>query len=32
MYEDGAKRLKDVNDLAMLGTVNTVPWLSKSYG
>ena len=32
MYEDCAKHLKDVNDLAMLGTVNIVPWLSKAHG
>jgi len=32
MYEDCAKRLKNMNDLATLGTVNIVPWLSEAYG
>jgi len=32
MYEHCAKRLKNMLDLAMFGTVNTVPWLSKAYG
>jgi len=32
MYEDCAKCLKNMNDLATLGTINIVPWLSEAYG
>jgi hypothetical protein len=31
MYEDCAKHLKNMTDLAMLGTVNIVPQLTEAY-